>query len=137
MAETTVTRTIAERPDAVWALLADFGNVSWIPGTDNTVVEGDGPGMRRLIPAGDGDPIDEQLHSIDHAARVFVYTVDNSPMPTTEYRSTCTVRAAGDGTEVEWAVTFEPIGEEQEAAAVIDMVYGMMAEWIGTALADG
>jgi carbon monoxide dehydrogenase subunit G len=135
LAETMITRTINVNPDAAWDLLADFGDVRWIPGIDGVVVDGDGPGMHRRIPVGAGDPIDEQLLSIDHDTRVLVYSIENNPMPTTEYRAACTVRPSGDGTEIQWSVTFEPIGDEGEVAGIIQSVYGMMAEWIETALA--
>ncbi len=135
MAETSVTRTIDRDAGAVWALLADFGDVGWIPVAENVVVEGEGVGMYRQIPMGDGDPVIETLVAIDHDARVLTYSLENSPFPVSSYLAVCTVSDAADGATVEWVVTFEPTGEEAEAAGGIQMIYDLMAGWIADATA--
>jgi carbon monoxide dehydrogenase subunit G len=137
MAEITVARTITSDPGAVWALLADFGDIAWIPGVEGVTLEGEGEGMRRRIPIPDAEPITEQLESLDPDERVLVYTITNNPIPTSSYRSVCTVSGAGDGTTIEWAVEFEPIGDEAEVGAMIEGVYGMMAGWIEDATKEG
>jgi len=135
MAQTTVTRTIDRDAGAVWALLADFGDIGWIPMAENVEVVGEGVGMRRLIPAGDGDPIAEALVDIDHDGRVLTYSIENPPFPVSSYLAVCTVTDTADGAAVEWVVTFEPTGEEADAAGAIAAIYDMMAGWLADATA--
>ncbi len=49
MVELTVTRTLKSNADKVWAILGDFGNLSWVPGPDKVEVIGSGAGMIRRI----------------------------------------------------------------------------------------
>ena len=135
MASTTVRKEVAAPPDAVWALLADFGNVSWIPMAPEVVVEGSGPGMRRRIRAGEGAPVVERLVSIDAGERALRYSIDeNNPLPVHRYEATVHVAPAGDGrTAIRWDVSFEPSRDEAESVGAIEAIYGMMAAWLETA----
>ena len=116
----------------VWALVADFGDTSWMPGV-TAEVEGDGPGMVRVIPAGDA-PIREQLESVDADARRLVYTIPvNVPFPVTGYRATMSVHEAGEGAcELEWSCEAAPAEghAEAEVKAQIEGMYTVMAGWI-------
>jgi hypothetical protein len=136
MADVTVTRSLDRDPSAVWALLANFGDTDWIPMADHVTLEGEGVGMRRLLHMEGAEPIIEQLDAIDHDARVLHYSIENNPLPTSEYRAVCTVTEDGDGTSIEWVVTFVPIGDEGEVAGMISGVYDMMAGWIADATAS-
>ena len=133
MGEVTVTRNLERDPAEVWALLADFGETGWIPMADKVTLEGEGVGMRRLLHMEGAEPIIEQLDAIDHEQRVLTYSIENNPLPTKTYQAVCTVAAEGDGTVIEWVVTFEPIGDESEVAGMISSVYDMMAGWIADA----
>ena len=42
----------------VWAVFADFGNVSWVPGVERVDLEGEGVGMIRHLTV----PVFPQLH---------------------------------------------------------------------------
>lgn len=135
MASLTVTKEIAAPAAKVWALLADFGNVSWIPMAAGVVVDGSGPGMRRLIRGGGSDPIVERLVSIEPGQRTLCYSIDeNNPMPVHRYETTVRVSPIGAGrTAIEWDVSFEPSGDEADAASAIRAIYDMMAKWLETA----
>jgi hypothetical protein len=135
MAVITVVKKLDRDANDVWSLLANFGDVAWIQMAENVTVEGEGVGMRRFIPIGDGPPIVETLDAIDHDGRVLTYSIENNPLPTSQYQAVCSVTADGEGTRVQWVVTFEPIGEEAEVSGMIDGVYGMMADWITDATA--
>jgi len=137
MADVTVTRNLERDPNDVWALLANFGETHWIPMADHVTLEGEGVGMRRLLHMEGSDPIIEQLDAIDHDARVLQYSIENNPLPTSGYRAVCTVAEDGDGTLIEWVVTFEPLGDEAEVAGMISAVYDMMAGWIVDATPSG
>jgi hypothetical protein len=133
MAEVTVIQDLDRDASEVWGLLAKFGDVGWIQMADNVTVEGDGVGMRRFIPMGDGAPIIETLDAIDPERRTLTYSIENNPLPTSQYQAVCSVTGDGDGTRVQWVVTFEPIGEADEVSGMIESVYVMMAGWIADA----
>ena len=76
MVELNVIRKISATLDSVWAVLDDYGNLSWIPGADNVEVIGEGVGMtRRLHMPGLESPIDETLTAKDVANKSFSYTI--------------------------------------------------------------
>lgn len=133
MPTVTVTKRISADPQAIWSLLADFGNVKWIPVAGDVRVEGDGPGMRRYIGATGDSPVVERLVSIDHDARSLTYSIDeNNPLPVSDYVSTVVVSGDTEAT-VSWTVNYEPTGPDEAARQDIDMIYGVMAGWLGEA----
>ena len=129
MTHMTVTKEVAANPAALWKVLADFGDISWIPMASDIKIEGDGPGMRRIIGASNDVPVIEQLEAIDPEQRSLTYQiVQGGPAPVSLWRSTATV---GDGS-ITWAVEYEPNegATAAEIEPVIDMIYGMMAGWL-------
>ena len=135
MASITVTKEIAAPAAKVWALLADFGNVSWIPMAGDVAVDGSGPGMRRHIHGGGSGPIVERLVSVEPDERTLCYSIDeNNPLPVHRYEATVRVSPVGDGrTAIAWDVSFEPSGDEGQAASAIGAIYEVMATWLETA----
>ncbi|GAC1400525.1 MAG: hypothetical protein NVSMB60_14100 [Mycobacterium sp.] len=130
-----VSKQLAASPDALWALLADFGNVAWIPAPPAVEVEGDGPGMRRKIQGSDGRPIVETLLWIKPDSRALSYEITNNPLPVARFVAVVTVALAngadpGGGACVTWEVEYEPDGDDAAARDAIDSVYGMMADWL-------
>jgi len=137
MSHVVVKEQIDVPADRLWGLVADFGNVPWIPGGENARTEGNGPGMVRILPMGSSE-IRERLESRDEAARTIIYTIPSGlPMPITDYRSTMVVRATGERrSELEWSCTFKPDGvTEAEAKAQVENLYRMMIGWIRDCLA--
>jgi hypothetical protein len=131
MSEVSVKRTLAVPARKVWDLISDFGDVSWMPAGTPAVVEGSGPGMARVIGGGERK-IREVLEARDAVARTLTYTIpEGVPFPVTGYRSTMLVSDAGDGCELEWRCSFEPAGvSEEQAAAAIEGMYGVMIGWV-------
>jgi hypothetical protein len=137
MASVMVKGEIEVPAERLWRLVADFGDVRWIPGGEGARTEGSGPGMVRILSMGPTE-IRERLESRDDAAQTIVYTIPQGlPMPIRDYRATMTVRATGDRSSVlEWACTFEPDGApEPDAKAQVENLYGMMIGWIRDYLA--
>ena len=132
MATARVTRELDVPPDALWKLVAAFGDTSWMPGGAQVTLVGSGPGMERRIAAGPGKVIRERLEFADAASRTLVYTIpENVPFPVTGYRATMRVRAKGAGSELDWSASFEPAGaSEADARAAIEGMYGVMVGWI-------
>jgi len=131
MGEVRVRRGLGVPAAKVWSVIADFGDVSWMPAGTRAEVEGDGPGMARVIGAGERT-IREVLESRDSDTRTLVYTIpEGVPFPVTDYRATMIVADADDGCELEWRCSFEPAGvSEAEAAAAIEGMYGVMIGWV-------
>ena len=122
--------------ERLWELIADFGNVDWIPGMGAVRVDGEGPGMTRYLPAGKVE-IHERLESVDGERRTLVYTIpENIPFPVTGYRATMQVDDVGNGSRLTWSCTYEPVGVgESEAQQTVKGLYEMMIGWIREHLA--
>jgi len=136
MAKFGVTKTLAFPVENVWALLRDFGNVSWVPGIgDNVRVEGSGVGMSRFFGA-PGAEIQETLLSCDENGKTFSYEIPNNlPLPLDQYLATVILKDLGNGqTEIEWSCEANPTGTTEEAAAAVDGMYTMMISWLDDAL---
>ncbi len=139
MARAVVKQEIPVPAETLWALVADFGNVPWIPGGMNAKLEGQGPGMFRIFQGPKGE-IHERLESVDHGTRTLVYTIPQGiPFPVKSYRSTMKVAAAGKGrSSLEWICEAEPHGvSEAEAVKAIETIYGVMIGWIRDHLGAG
>lgn len=128
----TVTQAMDAPADAVWKLIADFGDTSWMPGGMPVELEGEGPGMARIIVAGPDTRIREQLESLDPDTRTLVYTIpEGVPFPVTGYRATMVVAPSAEGSDLTWSCEFEPDGvSEDEARGAIEQMYGVMIGWL-------
>lgn len=133
MSTITIRKQLGVSAGAVWATLADFGNVEWIPGAGDVVVEGDGPGMQRVLAAGGPTPIVEKLLWIEPATRKLSYEIIDNPLPVRRFVAVATVSDGGadsGGSTVAWEVDYEPDGDDDAARGAIEAVYGLMAGWI-------
>jgi Polyketide cyclase / dehydrase and lipid transport len=127
MATITVSKQLAVSADALWAMLADFGNVSWIPGVSGVRVEGQGPGMSRMISGSSGDPIVETLLWIKPDGRALAYEIKNNPLPVSRFQAVVTVTehdgidgracnpASGPTSLATWDVDYDPEGDDAAA----------------------
>lgn len=133
MGKATVTLAMDVPVEASWGLVSNFGDTSWMPGGGGAKLEGEGPGMARLIQAGPDKIIREQLESVDPSARTLVYTIPDGdvPFPVTGYRSTMQVDPTDAGSDLTWSCEFQPNGvSESDAQAAIEQMYGLMTGWI-------
>jgi mxaD protein len=100
--------TIAAKPDAVWAVVKDFGKFcEW-----NTVVtkcEADGgnaPGTAtRTLTLKTGGVIVEGLDDYNDADKTYAYRLSKEnleALPVSFYSATISVKPTGDGSEVQW-----------------------------------
>ncbi len=125
MGEYTVEEEIAVDADRVWELIADFGNVPWIQGLEKVEVEGDGPGMVRIM----NGQIRERLETLDPASRTLTYTIpEGLPFPLNDYHSTMRVEPAGPGRcKLRWTCRANPDGiDDEQAGQLIGGMYGSM-----------
>lgn len=122
MAKVHKTREFDRPADELWELIGDFhGLHRWVPGIDASE-QLDG-GERRKLSMGGGHIIERLL---EQSERSYTYTIDEGPLPLEDYRSTLSVKPAGETRcVVDWEGTFEPAeGTPEEAAVqIVDMVY--------------
>ena len=142
MATMTVSKHVAARTDTVWAILADFANVSWIPVAGRVEIAGDGVGMSRSI-YGSGDiPAIETLTSIEPERMELGYRITNIPLPVSRFDAAVSVTPAEpEGSSiVAWNVHYEPAGNTADDATAaresVEAVYDMMAGWLADAATE-
>jgi len=113
-----------------WKKVGDFNGLNtWHPaiakseiikGTNNEV------GAHRKLTLGDGATIVEELAARDDAGMTLSYTIVEAPLPVTDYRSTITVTADGDGkSKISWGSSFKPAAgtEPAKAQEIIGGIY--------------
>jgi carbon monoxide dehydrogenase subunit G len=118
-------------PAKVWAVIAAFHDMSWLPPVSKTEGEnGNEIGATRRLTLATGATVDEELYKYDAEKMTYSYritAVDVKVLPVTNYSSTLTVSpsADGKGTLVEWAGAFyrgyplnDPPPELNDEAAV-------------------
>jgi hypothetical protein len=99
-------------PAKVWATIADFHNLSWLPGVTKTTGEGGNePDVaKRQLTLDSGATIDESLYKYDGDAMSYSYRIDNVDVkvfPVNNYSSTLAVLPAEGGkSTVEWRGAF-------------------------------
>ncbi len=140
MTSILIEKDLAHPVAKVWAVLGDFGNLSWAEGPVRVEVIGEGAGMMRRIHMTGMDPIDEILESIDEASLSFSYSIPNMPMPVTDYLSSVKVQDNGDGTtKVHWSCTCTPTDAnmaEADVEAMLTGTYQQLLGWLDAHLAS-
>ena len=110
-------------PAKVWAIVGNFGDLSWLPGIAKTEsTGGNTPDQtKRKLTLSNGGVIEETLTKYDDAGQSLAYRinqVDVKVLPVNNYSSTITVKAVDGGkSEVEWKGAFYPRIHEQRPAA--------------------
>ena len=132
MASATISKRIDVPADAVWRLISNFGDTSWMPAGTQVTLVGSGVGMERHIAIGPDKSIHERLETLDPAARTLRYAIPvNVPFPVTNYHAAMRVSAAGAGCELEWSASYDVAGDVAEAVEKsVQGMYGMMIDWI-------
>jgi len=108
----TETIEIDAPPAKVWAAIADFHDMSWLPGvTKTTGAGGNQPDVAtRQLVLENGATIDESLYKYDPQAMTYSYRIDKvdvKVLPVNNYSATIAVLPAADGkSTVEWRGAF-------------------------------
>ncbi len=139
MVSIVVEKDIPLAAEKVWALLADFGDISW-SGMDNVEVEGEGVGMIRRIIVGEGAAV-ERLEAYDAQAMSFTYAiVSGNPLPIDNLKGSPKVTAVDySNCRLSWTVTgAETSISEQEAGDMLSGFYlGLLDTVSAAAIAKG
>jgi len=139
MVEVCVEREFDVAAEKVWAILADFGDISWIPSLEKVELEGEGVGMIRHVTAPGMPILHERMDAIDREQMVLDYSV-----PAVEYLRTKNHRARtrvvaleGGRCRLIWSCETEADGvSEAQATAGCQAFYEMVLGWIGDAVAE-
>lgn len=137
MLEVTVMRELNADANEVWAILGDFGNLSWVPGPEKVEVIGSGEGMIRRLHISGMEPFDEVLQSLDADQKTFSYAIPkNAVIPFDNYIADVTVAAgAGTTSQVVWHCTLDN-GDvpEADANSMMEGSYNMMLDALANAV---
>jgi carbon monoxide dehydrogenase subunit G len=99
-------------PAKVWAAIADFHEMGWLPGVAKTIGEGGNvpDTAKRQLTLGSGATIDESLYKYDADEMSYSYRIDKvdvKVLPVSNYSSTIIVLPAEGGkSKVEWHGAF-------------------------------
>jgi carbon monoxide dehydrogenase subunit G len=119
MAERTAEIDVDGTPEAVWALVGDFGGIAgWMPGMESCRLEGDNRILDTM-----GMTITEKLVSRDDTARAITYGIVDG-VPVESHEATITVSPAGAGSHVTWVVDAAP----DEMADLMQTIYQQSLE---------
>ncbi len=131
MASVSISEGVNAPAARVWELIRGFNDLpKWLPPFVASEVEGEGVGSMRTITMEDGTVLKERLDAYDDAERSYTYTITESPLPFSGYRST--IRVTEDGAAActfEWSCTFEPAGAPE--ADVVGLIEGLYKGGMG------
>lgn len=122
-----VTQELATSAAALWAILGDFTDLSWVPAVPRCEMDGEGVGMVRHMYLDETFVIDERLEALDEAGRTITYSIPrNNPLPVADYLASMTIHERGpERCELEWVCTWSaPVGiTEAEAVEAVTKFY--------------
>jgi len=96
--------------DKVWAVVGNFGDMSWHPAIAKTEITGgknNEADARRVLTLKDGGTINEVLTARDDAGMTMKYDITESVLPVREYSATIQVQSADGKTTVLWKSMFK------------------------------
>jgi len=125
MTEVSVDDIIPAPIDSVWALLRNFGDLSW-GGIEGTKLTGEGVGAVRTFTARGGIEISERLESFDEGGHRLAYSIlETAAVPWTDYlaRIELTSKSANE-THITWSGRLEPRGvTEEQASSIVRSIF--------------
>jgi len=99
MGEARAEITIDRPADDVWAVIGNFGELTWMPGVETCELDGDD----RIIGMFGMRIVERQL-ARDDEGRTLTYGIVDGDMKPEVHRATITVMPAGSGSFVTWDV---------------------------------
>ena len=137
MVEVSTEREFEVSAEKLWAILADFADISWIPGIEKVELEGEGVGMTRHVTAPGLPQLHERMDAIDHEKMILDYSVPEVAfIRAKNYTARAQVFALeGERCRLHWSCWAEPDGvTEAESIAKTQVFYEMIMNWIGDAV---
>jgi len=133
MIEVSVERELEFSADVVWALIADFGDVSWVPGVEKVELEGEGVGMIRHLTVPVFPQLHERMDAIDHEKMILDYSIPAVAFLAVKdyYARAEVVPMDSARCQVIWSCRAEAEGvEDAEAVSKIEAFYDAILTWI-------
>jgi len=133
MIELNIEREVNLDADAVWAVLADFGNVDWVPGIENVEIEGRGVGMIRHLSVPVYPTLHERLEMLDPESMTLDYSIPSVEyISVRDYRARARVQPLEPGRcRLHWSCRAEADGaSEEEARQKTRAFYEAMLDWL-------
>ncbi len=134
MVKVSIEREFDSSADILWAMLANFGDISWIPAIEKVELEGEGVGMIRHVTVQGMPVLAERMDAIDHEQMILDYSVPSvAYLQVRNYTARAQVFGLDDGhCRIHWACQCEAdgIGEDQ-ATANTRGFYEMIMQWVG------
>lgn len=123
--EVTKSATIAAPPETVWKTIGDFCGIgNWHPAIAKCERSEKGGKKVRTLTLKDGGTIIEQQVSRNAKEMDYTYTIVESPLPVSDYKSTIGVMKEGSGSKVTWKGSFKAKGApDEKAQEVIGGIY--------------
>ncbi len=134
MVKVIVEREFEFSAEKLWAVISDFGDISWVPGFEKVELEGEGVGMIRHITVPEFPPLHERLDAIDHYKMILDYSIPNVEYLQVKnyYARSQVIPLEKDRCKVIWScIKAEADGaDEAQAKANTEEFYKAVLSWI-------
>ena len=133
MVELSIERELEFSAKEVWAVIADFGNVDWVPGVEKVELEGEGVGMVRHLSVPVYPPLHERLDAIDQQEMLLDYSIPAvAYLQVKNYRARAQVfELEGPRCRVRWSGWAEADDvDEATATSKTEAFYEAILTWI-------
>jgi len=123
-AEVSKQLDIAAAPDQAWAAVGEFCAIGdWHPAVATCELSNQGKDKIRTLTLKGGGTIVEKLVKWEPRKHSYTYAIVSSPLPVSDYISTVSVKAQGQGSRLVWKGKFTPVGDEAKAKEVVAGIY--------------
>ena len=126
-----VEQQILGQAEAIWKTISQGGDVhKWFPTIIQSCrLEKANGKLSRFCTMYDGSQLEENIVEVNDEARVFVYTVDQHPLPASEIITTIEVKDLGnDSTSVVWGSQF--VADRENIPLVEETLRGIYMQGI-------
>jgi len=111
-AEVSKQLDVSASPDQAWAAVGEFCGIGdWHPAIEKCELSSQGKDKIRTLSLKGGGTIVEKLVKWEPKKHSYTYAIVSSPLPVSDYISTISVKAEGQGSRLVWKGKFTPVGD--------------------------
>ena len=123
MAKVSMSADLNVSADQVWKMIGGFNSLpDWHPAIEKSELTEEG--QTRTLSLAGGGTIVEKLEKVDDGARIYSYSIIDSPLPVANYSATIKVSGEGDNSTIEWPSEFDAVGaSDKDAMNAIQDIY--------------
>ena len=123
-AEVSKQLDVSVSPDQAWAAVGEFCGIGdWHPAIEKCELSSQGKDKIRTLSLKGGGTIVEKLVKWEPKKHSYTYAIVSSPLPVSDYISTISVKAEGQGSRLVWKGKFTPVGDEKKAKDTVAGIY--------------